>query len=132
MKSLLVSLVALGMALVCVNGAVADEVITIKVSPNVINIANETTQWVTVHTDIAYGAVAEASVTLNGVEIAWSKADLQGNFVAKFVAGEVKALVELDAGEKVTLTLVLSGITKEGVPFSGSQDLTVMNVGPKK
>ena len=61
-------------------------------------------------------------MTLNGIEIDWSKSDNQGNFVAKFVASEVKDIVE--AG--TTATLTLSGVTKIGEEFSGSDDVDVI------
>ena len=99
----------------------------ITVSPNVINISSASTV-VTVHTDIAYSLVAGASVTLNGIEIDWWKSDNQGEFVAKFVAGEVKDIVE--AG--TTATLTLSGETKLGDAFSGSDDVDVIEVKKKK
>lgn len=104
--------------------------ISIDVAPNTINIQSEA-QVVTVHTGIAYSSVDGGRVTLNGIEISWWKADNQGNFVAKFVMTEVKALA--DMGDLIVpgeneLTLV--GYTTNGVEFSGSQSITVINVEP--
>lgn len=130
MRRGLVFLAVALVAVVFVGQARAFE-IEITVSPNVINIQSEATV-VTVHTDIAYGAVAGATVELNGIAIAWSKADARGNFVAKFVAEEVKDLVkdgQLDLG---TVTLTLTGETRLGVTFSGSDDVEIIDVIPKK
>jgi len=125
MKRVLVTVVAILALFVFASSPVAATEIT--VSPNVINIASASTV-VTVHTDIAYSLVAGATVTLNGVEIDWWKSDNQGCFVAKFVAGEVKDIVE--AG--TTATLTLSGDMKTGDGFSGSDDVDVIDVKKKK
>lgn len=103
--------------------------IEIVVAPNVLNIQSQG-QVVTVHTDIAYGAVQSSSVMLNGVEIYFSKADNRGNFVAKFVMSEVKALVDDGILELGEITLTLTGLTKTGEEFSGSQTVTVVNNVP--
>jgi hypothetical protein len=94
--------------------------IEIQVSPATIQIGSEEGEWVTVHTDIAYGLVAAADVELNGVSIAWSKADNQGNFVAKFVTSDIRGIVS--PGE---VELTLSGETVYGEIFSG---MTVVRV----
>ena len=104
----------------------AAEEIEITVSPHVINIASASTV-VTVHTDIAYSAVAGATVELSGVPIDWWKSDSRGYFVAKFKAGEVKGIVE----PGTTATLTLSGETKLGEEFSGSDDVDVIEVKKK-
>lgn len=104
--------------------------ISIQVSPSTLNLQNQG-EVVTVHTSIAYSSVVGGTVTLNGIEISWWKADNQGNFVAKFVMSEVKALADSGGlvvpGENV-LTLV--GYTKDGAEFTGSQAITVINVVP--
>ena len=105
--------------------------IEIQVSPNVLNLVNQG-QWVTIHTDIAYSAVAGASVTLNNVPINWWKSDNQGNFVAKFVIGDIKGLF---IGPNATLPLgptllTLSGTTKDGETFTGSSTIKVIFVAP--
>jgi len=104
--------------------------ITIQVSPNTLNIQS-LGEVVTVHTSIAFSSVNGGTVTLNDIEISWWKADNQGNFVAKFLMSEVKALADAGAlqvpGEN-TLTLV--GSTKDGAVFTGTQTITVINVKP--
>ena len=77
--------------------------IAIDVAPNVLNIENQG-EVVTVHTDLPYNSVVSASVCLNDVEIAWSKIDNCGNFVAKFVMEDIKDL-PLAIGDYNTLTL---------------------------
>jgi len=104
--------------------------ISIQVSPATLNLQNQG-EVVTVHTSIAYSSVVGGSVSLNGIEISWWKADNQGNFVAKFVMSEVKALA--DSGNLVVPgenTLTLIGLTKEGVEFTGTQTITVIDVVP--
>jgi hypothetical protein len=110
------------LAVVPVSRVFAGDVILIEiqVSPATIQIGSEEGEWVTVHTDIAYGLVAAADVELNGVSIAWSKADNQGNFVAKFVTSDIRGIVS--PGE---VELTLSGETVYGEIFSG---MTVVRV----
>jgi hypothetical protein len=123
--------------LLLASGAVAQEQcfteIAIQVSPNVLNIQSEG-DVVTVHTDIAYGAVVAASVTLNEVPINWSKSDNQGNFVAKFLMEEVKALAVGDdpvlaVGDWNDLTLL--GQTAGGCVFAGTDQVLVIDNAPK-
>lgn len=109
-------------------------IIEIEVAPKTLNIENEG-EWTTVHTDIAYGAVVGASVSLNEIPISWSKSDNQGNFVAKFVMDEVKTLVGAEllkvGGENL---LILEGYMEEGTKFIGSTTITVIDgvpAGPK-
>ena len=103
--------------------------ITIEVAPSTLNLQSEG-KVVTVHTDIAYGAVDVTSVYINGVAIAWWKADSRGNFVAKFSMDEVKTLDGLIIDGYNTLQLV--GLTKEGEPFWGEQDIMVIDVTPSR
>jgi len=101
---------------------------TIRVAPNVLNIQSEGTV-VTIHTDINYSAVEASTVSLNGIEISSWKADNRGNFVAKFLMEEVKALEGLDIGEYNTLTI--EGYTYEGEFFVGVQDIIVIDVAAR-
>ena len=107
----------------------SQEIIDIQVSPSTLNLQNRG-EWVTVHTDIAYSLVDAASVTMNGVAISWSKIDNQGNFVAKFVIGDIVGLPGLTIGGYNTLTL--EGVTTDGVTFTGSDQVMVINPIPKK
>jgi len=105
--------------------------IAIEVAPNTLNIQSQG-QVVTVHTSIGYGSVDHDTVYLNGIEISSWKADNQGNFVAKFLMEEVKALA--DSGDLIVpgeneLTLV--GYTTEGAEFVGTYSITVINVEPE-
>jgi len=105
--------------------------IAIQVSPNVLNIQSNG-QVVTIHTDIAYSAVVGNSVSLNGVTISSYKADNRGFFVAKFLMDDIKDLF-LNMDGLNTLTLVgetLVGET-EVVLFEGTQEILVIDVGPK-
>lgn len=105
---------------------VAQEVIDIQISPNVLNLQNQG-QVVTIHTDIPYWTVLGSSVSLNGVEIASWKADAQGYFVAKFVMSAIKNL-PLNIGEMNTMTL--DGSKTDGETFTGSSEILVVNNVP--
>ncbi len=94
--------------------------ITIDVAPAVLNLSNSGTV-VTVHTDIAYSAVAGATVSLNGVAIDWWKSDSKGYFVAKFNINDVKAIVKPGP-----CLLKMEGLTKTGQEFWGEQQITVI------
>ncbi|WP_022669089.1 hypothetical protein [Desulfospira joergensenii] len=98
--------------------------IEIDVAPNVLNIQSQST-IVTVHTDIAYGVVDGATVTLNGIPINYWKSDDRGNFVAKFLSDEVKTLDGLIIWE--TNELVLYGYDNNGEAFLGKQEIMVIN-----
>ena len=104
--------------------------ISIEVAPSTLNIESMG-QVVTVHTGIAFSSVEGGTVTLNGLEISWWKADNQGNFVAKFVMSEVKALADSGGlqvpGEN---ELMLIGYTKDRAEFTGTQTITVIDVEP--
>jgi hypothetical protein len=104
--------------------------IAIEVAPNTLNIPSES-QVVTVHTNISYSSVDHDNVYLNGILISSWKADNRGNFVAKFLMEEVKALADSGAivvpGEN---ELTLIGYTTEGTEFTGTQSITVINVEP--
>ena len=102
--------------------------IEIDISPNVLNIQSQGTV-VTVHTDIAYSSVYAYSVYLNGILIQSWKADDCGNFVAKFSMDEVKALDGLAIGDYNTFAM--SGLTTDGEPFGGEQDIRVIDVIPQ-
>ena len=101
--------------------------IVIDVAPNVLNIQSAS-NVVTVHTDIAYSLVEGSSVFLNGVEISHWKSDNRGNFVAKFLANEIKTLDGLIIGDYNTL--VLTGYTIDYDAFIGTQDIMVIDVMP--
>jgi hypothetical protein len=104
--------------------------IAIDVAPATLNIQSQG-QVVTVHTSISYGSVDHDNVYLNGVLINSWKADNQGNFVAKFLMEEVKALAdrgELEVPGENEVSLI--GYTTEGTEFTGSQVITVINVQP--
>ena len=106
--------------------------ITIDVAPSTLNLQSQG-QVVTVHTNIAFSSVDGGTVSLNGIPIDWWKADNQGNFVAKFLMTEVKALADSGGltvpGEN---TLELVGYTTDGAEFTGSQTITVIDVSTSK
>jgi hypothetical protein len=119
--------IALAVCMALVTGAAFAYEISIDVSPNVINIQSNSTV-VTVHTDIAYGAVVGSTVFLNGVAIDHWKADNRGNFVAKFLSDEIKQLdgLRIDAENE----MVLTGFDATGEAFIGTQDILVIDLVP--
>lgn len=100
--------------------------IGIVVSPSTLNIGSQG-EYVTVHADIDYGLVIGATVTLNGIEVSFTKADNQGDFVAKFSIDQVKDIVEPG-----TAVLTLSGYTSDGSSFSGTSTVRVVDISGKK
>ena len=126
-KSILSGLIILCAMLVAVSTSNAYEIM-IDVSPNVLNLQSNGTV-VTVHTNVDYNTVIASSVFLNGVPISFYKSDDRGYFVAKFVMDDVKDL-PLIIGELNTLLLL--GATDDGLSFTGTQDIKVISVMPKK
>jgi len=90
------------------------------VSPSTVSLDSKGV-WVTVHAEIDYRLVTGASVTLNGIEVISTFADDRGGLVAKFSLDAVKAI--LAPGSAV---LTLSGETKDGETFSGSDTVRVV------
>ncbi|MBU0717615.1 MAG: hypothetical protein KJ749_05140 [Planctomycetes bacterium] len=96
--------------------------IAITVSPKTIVLGCEKGDRITVHTDISLTEVDRESLTLNGVAPVLVKADNQGNLVAKFDQESIEALVAPPGA-----TLTLTGATIDHVPFSGSDDVRVID-----
>ena len=85
---------------------------TLVLSSNVI--------WVTVHTNISLGAVYTDTVTLDGVDARFCKADSRGNLVAKFTLDSIRPIVEPGS-----VTLTLTADLKVGGQFVASDTITV-------
>ena len=103
----------------------------IQVSPSTLNLAYEGSV-VTVHADIPYVGVAlTAELTLDGVPVWWTKADARGELVAKFEAGSVKGLFDIE-DLPTTATLKLVGETVAGDRFSGTDTIMVINKSGKR
>jgi len=109
-------LLVVGVCVVC--GSDVRE-ISIKVQPRTL-VLNSASEWVTVHTNIAYSAVDGKTVELNGVPIRWWKSDSRGNFVAKFDEKPIKDIV---APPEAAMTL--TGLTKSGEAFYGVDTIPV-------
>ena len=101
--------------------------ILIDVSPGILNLQSNGSVD-TVHTNLDYDAVEVSSVFLNNVPLSFCKSDDLGYFVAKFDMDNIKGL-PLAVGEYNTLLFV--GVTDDGLAFSGSQDIKVINVMAK-
>ena len=99
--------------------AAATEVVNIKISPNTIILGSDVV-WVTVHTNIPLSKVDCSTLALNHIPVAWTKADAKGNLVAKFHYSKVEEIVEPPQA-----ILTLTGVTKDGILFSGSDTVAV-------
>lgn len=117
-----VALIVLVLALSAGVALAADITINIVAAPNVVSLDSQGTIF-TVHTDIPFGDVVAANVTLNGIAIDWWKMDNRGNFVAKFALDAVKALEYLVPGP---YELKLEGVTTTGETFWGTDTITVV------
>lgn len=95
--------------------------VLVTVSPSTIVLGCDKGSMVTVHTDIALSAVDRTSVELNGVPAAYTKSDNCGNLVAKFNQEDIEAIVA-----PPDATLVLTGMTIDGFPFSGADTVRVI------
>ena len=116
----------LGFAMICVPGVLADtagvEAVNILVSPQTILIGGDQAPYVTVHAEIAYDLVdVDASLTLNGIEAAYTFSDDCGDLVAKFPTDEIKDVVSPGM-----VTMTLCGTTMDGASFSGSCQVRVV------
>ncbi len=70
--------------------------------------------------------VDSAAFTLDGIEAKATFADNRGDLVAKFVVGDVRAIVKPGTAE-----LTLYGTTKDGVSFFGTDEVRVIDVSGK-
>lgn len=104
----------------------ADLTVPIVISPSTINLESAGT-WVTVHAEIPYSQVASASVTLDGIPVKVTFADNRGDLVAKFAVGDVRGIVQPGPAE-----LTLSGLTRDGGTFAGTDMVKVISVQAKK
>jgi len=93
----------------------------ITISPSTLVLSSPDT-IVTVHSNIPYGSVDTASLTLGGIPATFTKADACGDLVVKFSREDVQGLV--DPG---SATLMLCGLLKDkdNTPFVVSDDITV-------
>ena len=126
-------------ALVSLSGtpAAAQDVIPIQVSPHAIILSSEHVGPVTVHADISYYAVATASVRLytdrdpSPITPYFTFPDDRGQLVAKFRLSDVVGILGTIEG-RVNVTFTLSGDTKIGSYFTGSDEIMVRkNPAPK-
>ena len=103
----------------------ADVNVPIVISPSTVNLQAAGT-WVTVHAEIDYADVVGASVTLDDIPVKATFADNRGDLVAKFLVGDVRGIVTPGTAE-----LTLSGTTRDGGTFSGTDSVKVISVRGK-
>ena len=122
------TLTALMLAVVTLTSATlaSAEETTIRIAPNTLNLRSEGTV-VTVHTEVAYSLVDVYTVYLGGVAINSWKADDRGNFVAKFIMDEIKAIDGLVLNDFNTFQFV--GMTTDGEPIWGETEIMVIDRG---
>ena len=111
---------ALGLMGKAFSGARTEDPLGVAVSPQMILLGSDQGGDVSVHTDIPYGSVDCSTLALNGIPVSWTKADSCGNLVAKFDEWAVKAIVAPPGA-----TMTLTGTTKDGVSFAGSDTVQV-------
>lgn len=107
-------------------GLASAEETTIRIAPNTLNLRSAGTV-VTVHTEVAYSLVDVYSVYLGGVAINSWKADDRGNFVAKFIMDEIKAIDGLVLNDFNTFQFV--GMTTDGEPIWGETEIMIVDRG---
>ncbi len=107
-------------------GQESDLTIAITVAPNVVN-TTAGGQWVTVHADIPLADVESLTVMLNGIPVDWTKADAQGDLVAKFCLDDMLDVIQPPSAE-----LELFGVTRDGQVFIGVDTVKVIEVGSKR
>ena len=120
---------ALGLVLGCFVGKASSQAfkgerigdIWIAISPETIVLGCDKGSLVTVHTNIALSAVDRSTVELSGVPALYTKADSRGKLVGKFDQAAIEAIVT-PPGTK----LMLTGVTNDGLPFSGSDTVRVI------
>ena len=121
----LISLLVVACVLTLIGQAVSnnrtDDPLGVAVSPQTLLLGEDQGGDVMVHTYIPYGSVDRASLALNGIPVSWTKADSRGNLVAAFDEPVVKSQVE-PPGAVLTLT----GLTTDGDPFAGSDEVRVI------
>ena len=126
MSRFIASLAVVSLALVLFSGAAysnarTDDPLGVAVSPQTLLLSSDQGGEVSVHTAIPYGAVDRSTIELNGVAVAWTKADSCGNLVAKFDEAAIKAVAS--APETI---FTLTGLYDDGEPFSGSDTVRVI------
>lgn len=95
-------------------------VVKIQVAPKTFLLQSSQGGEITVHAEIAYSSVDRTSISMNGVEVKWTKADSRGELVAKFDEDALKAIVSPPEA-----TMVLVGYTIGGEPFTGRAVVSV-------
>jgi len=98
----------------------------IRIAPETLNL-NSYGTVVTVHTDVRYSDVDVYTVYLGGVAISSWKADNLGNFVAKFLMDDIKAITGLVLNDYNTFQFV--GMTVGGIAICGEADVMVIDRG---
>ena len=94
--------------------------IDVQASPQSI-MPDSVTPYMTIHTDIKLSVVDRSTLELSGLPVARVTVDNQGNLVAKVEMAALKEIVSPPSAR-----LVLTGLTKDGLPFEGSDTVTVV------
>ena len=129
----LISTTLLLVAICCIypgntHDASAEEFFTISIalSPETIVLSNKAAGLCGIHTNIGYWAVDTSTLRLSsnwdpvGIKIDVAKPDSHGNLIVMVQFKKVKTLVSVPF-----TTLTLSGYTKQGIYFDGSDIVRV-------
>jgi len=138
MKKILLGLVSLCLALFVGVGIVSAFDTTIDIAPDVFSSSSAGT-YVTVRTLLPYDTVDVASLTLEGVEVSKTEADLTGNLVAKFDMDAIWNVISDDETSETDsnreqkgsassdfVPLTFSGLELDGDAFSGTDIIRVI------
>ncbi|HUT34391.1 MAG TPA: hypothetical protein VNE39_12975 [Planctomycetota bacterium] len=122
-----VGLCALGLAVGMLVGgagarqeALAADAVVIAVSPSTISLGSKG-GVVSVHADIPFSVVDCTTLDLSGLPAQSAFADDRGDLVVKVSLERVKAIIAPPSA-----TLTLTGATKDGVPFTGTDTIRVV------
>ena len=100
--------------------ALAAETIVIQVSPSTICLGSKG-GVVSVHADIPFSTVDCSTLDLSGLPAQSAFPDDRGDLVVKVSLERVKAMIAPPSA-----TLTLTGATKAGVPFTGTDTIGVV------
>lgn len=96
--------------------ASADGSLVVEAAPSTILLGGPQPTHLTVHAEIPYSIVVDVALTINGVDIpvVYTKPDLRGELVAKFMMSDVRAAVEPGTALLSLAVLADDAITYEG------------------
>jgi len=104
--------------------ASADGALVVEAAPSTILLDGPQPTHLTVHAEIPYSIVVDVALTINGADIpvVYTKPDLRGELVAKFMMNDVRAAVEPG-----TALLSLAVLADDGITYGGDCTVRVVD-----